>query len=112
MLSDAEALRDFAPLSASIAAFFIAAVTVPLSHRRTEMVILAVLVGLVVAAGRLAGRPAALSCAVMTAFSYDFFHVEPIRVLHGRTLLLLLVALGVLAAIAGRPPQRSPAAGR
>jgi K+-sensing histidine kinase KdpD len=102
MLSDPGTFRELALPVASLAAFFITAVTVPFPQQIVGRSIFAILFVVVAAAGRVGGRAAAVSCAAMAAFSFDFFHIEPLRVLHARTLLLLLVVFGAMAALSGR----------
>lgn len=97
-----EVRRALAPVAASLAAFVVATYTVPVNGRPVDEVVLAAIVGLVVLAGRFGGRGAAISAALMGAFSFDFFHVEPLRVLHTRTLLLTLALFGLVAVAAGR----------
>jgi hypothetical protein len=57
-----------------------------------HVMLLAAVVALIVVAGRLGGAAHSASVAFAGAFSFDSFHVEPIRVLRLRTLAVLLVS--------------------
>ena len=98
-------IRDAAMLLGALAAFAVAAVSVPLQSRLADGVVLGLHVLIVVAVSVLAGRAAGAPTACMAGFAFDFFHVEPIRILHLPTLSGLVVALIVLALLAGRLRQ-------
>lgn len=82
--------------------FAVAAITVPLNGSLADRALLATLVLAVAGVGVVAGRSAAVLTAVMAAFSFDFFHVAPIRVLHLLTLVVLVAGFVVIALITGR----------
>lgn len=99
-LRDRATVEDAALVVGGLACFTVAAITTPLHSRHVGELVLGLVVVGVVGVAVLGGGAAALATAVMGALSFDFFHVEPIRLLHGRTLAELL-ALMVAAAVAG-----------
>lgn len=102
---DRSEVLAWVPAGASLLAFGAAAVTVGFQGPIASDTIAVTLGVLVVIAGRIGGRLPAITSAAMAAFSFDFFHVEPVRVLHGRTLLVALAAYGVLGLLtAARGP--------
>lgn len=100
-----EIRRALTPMGASMATFVIAAFTVPLNAHIVDEVVLAVIIGLIVVAGRLGGLGPALYGALMGGLSFDFFHVEPVRVLHARTLLICVAVFGLAALLASTRPR-------
>jgi K+-sensing histidine kinase KdpD len=92
-------VKNFAPTAASLATFVISAFTAPLDGRTIDRVVLAALAGVVVAARRIGGRGTALAASTMGALGFDFFHVHPLRALHGQTLLVAFAGLALLAAL-------------
>ena len=104
--------RVFAPTVAIFSTFLVASFTVPANARRVDEFVLVAIVGLIVAAGRFGGRGSALYAALMGALSFDFFHVEPVRVLHARTLAVAALAFGAVAIATARRVAVSEAPSR
>jgi K+-sensing histidine kinase KdpD len=92
-----------APSIAALAAFAVAAITVPIEGRLVNAVVLLVLAAIVVVTRVVAGRSGSLVSAAMGAFAFDFFHVAPVRVLHVRTLGETLALLVTLALVRSSP---------
>ena len=101
----------------TVACFALPAVTVALTAPLVGAMLLVALVVIVAVAAVCDGRSASLAPAAMAAFSFDFFHVSPVRGLHPGTLLSCLALFATVAVVAGvvhpRPrmssgPARSP----
>jgi K+-sensing histidine kinase KdpD len=104
--------RTFVPDEAAgsvgaVAVFVLCAATAPLPADVVARVVLTGVIVTVALVARGAGRRAGAIVAVAGAFSFDFFHVQPIRVLHGRTLLETASGLVLLAVVAGTTGRRS-----
>lgn len=98
----ADVMAHFVGSAAAGIAFVLCAVTTPLRSRVSSDVVFAMLLILVASAALLGSRRGAAYAAVVAAFSFDFFHVSPLRVLHLRTLVLSGIVLGAVA-LAVRP---------
>lgn len=90
----------------ALLSFAIAAVSVPFQGRLAGGVVLAALLFIVAGVSILAGRAGGGMAAAMASFSFDFFHVAPIRLLHLRTLAGLALAFVAIALLLGRRPDR------
>jgi K+-sensing histidine kinase KdpD len=104
--TDAFLPDEIAGSAGAVAVFVLCATTAPLSAGAVSRTVLGGLIVAVALVGRSAGRRAGAVVAVAGAFSFDFFHVAPIRVLHGRTLLETTLGLVLLAVAAGTNGRR------
>ena len=87
------ALRTFAPADVALLAFAIAGTTVPFQTRPADDGVLLAVAALVVLASRIGGNGGGISVALLGGLSVDFFHRTPIRTLHPRALVPMLVFL-------------------
>jgi hypothetical protein len=102
------ALRTFAPAGVALLAFAIAATTVPFQTRPADDGVLLAVAALVVLASRIGGNGGGISVALLGGLSVDFFHRTPIRTLHPRALVPMLVLLCTVGVISARSRRASP----
>jgi K+-sensing histidine kinase KdpD len=97
-----QAIADAALPVGTLAAFAVAAVSASVAGRLLDEIVLGVLVLTVGAVALAAGRLSAVLTAVTAALSFDFFRVEPIRILHAGTLVASFAGLAAVAILASR----------
>ena len=99
------ARRAFAPVALALAAFAIAATTVPFQTRLAGDAVLLAVAVVAALASRVAGWSGGISVAVLGGLSVDFFHRAPIRTVHPRTLVPTLALLCAVSFATSSPRQ-------